>query len=93
MIKTLKVACVAAAALGSVAATTGSASAMPLAAVGSTATASADVQNVRLVCGPFRCFYRPGFGYGGFYRPGFAYRGFYGPRRFYGGYGWRRRYW
>ena len=40
---------------------------------------------VRWVCGPYRCFFRPGPRFYGGY-------GFYGPRRFYGGYGPRRFY-
>ena len=52
------------------------------------------VEQVRWVCGPYRCFWRPN------------YYGYYGPRPFVGGYygwhrgwhggwggGWRHRYW
>ena len=48
--------------------------------------AAAKPEAVRWVCGPYRCFFRPGprF-YGGGY-------GYYGPRRFYGGYGPGRFY-
>ncbi len=50
--------------------------------------ATSSVETVRLFCGPFRCFHRPGWRYGyghGFRRFGYGYRG-YGFRR----YGWRR---
>ena len=49
---------------------------------------ASNIESVRLVCGPFRCFRRPGwrYGYGYGFRPfGYGYRG-YGYRR----YGWRR---
>ena len=49
--------------------------------------AATGVESVRLVCGPFRCYRRPGwrYGYGYGFRPYGYYRG-YGYRR----YGWRR---
>jgi hypothetical protein len=55
---------------------------------------SGNIENVRWVCGPYRCWWRPGPSY--YYGPRF-YGGFYGPR-FYGpGYYGRRwggyRYW
>ncbi len=43
---------------------------------------------VRLVCGPYGCFYRPGprYFYGPrYYRPRYFGPRFYGPRPFYGG--------
>ena len=89
MVKSLKMTLVAAAALGGVAMASGSASAMPMAGLDkSAATVAGKVENVRWVCGPFRCFYRPGFygGYGGYGWRGYGWRGGYG-------YGWRRRWW
>jgi hypothetical protein len=71
------------------------ASAMPAAALGAaTSQAGTSAQEVRWVCGPYRCFWRPGPVVVGprFYGPGY---GFYGPRPYRGygyGYGrpWRR---
>ena len=62
----------------------------PVAALAASDAASS-VESVRLVCGPFRCFRRPGWRYGygyGFRRfgYGYGYRG-YGFRR-YGGRRW-----
>ena len=92
MIKSLKITLAAAAAMGGVALSGASASAMPVvgSAVAPAAEVHGNVQDVRLVCGPFRCFYRPGFyGYYG-YRPFYGRRFFWGPRyRYYG----RRFYW
>lgn len=71
----------------------GSASAMPLGALRPAADAvQIAPDNVRWVCGPYRCWWRPGPAYwGGPY-------GFYGGPRFYGPrfrYGWNgpRHYW
>lgn len=52
------------------------------------ATQSSGVENVRWVCGPYRCWWQPPRR---FYRP-YAY---YGPRRFYGRphYGYGPRHW
>ena len=78
--------------LGSFAFASG-ASAMPLAPLQPAAEAAqVGPENVALVCGPYRCFWRPGYGY---WRPHVYPRfGFYGPRPFrYGWYGPRRHYW
>jgi hypothetical protein len=78
---------VASAALLAGALTIGSAAAMP---VGGLAAAVNEVQpnaeNVRWVCGPYRCWWRPGpywvRPYGFYGRPWYRYRyGWYGPRR------------
>jgi hypothetical protein len=83
-------------ALGGVAASTGSASAMPngLALQGG-ASQSGQVEQVRLICDEYgRCFRRPNYGYGpryGYGRPGprYGFGGVYGgPRRG----GWDRGY-
>lgn len=57
--------------------------------VAQAAGAAANVDNVRWVCGPYRCVWRPNYyrPYG-VYRPYGAYRPYYGPRRY-----WHRRYW
>ncbi len=72
----------------------GSASAMPInGQLAATAPTATDAQQVRWVCGPYRCWWRPGY-YGYYGRP----YGFYGrPYGFYGrpwGWrgGWRRRW-
>jgi hypothetical protein len=73
----------AAAVLGSVA-LTGTASAMPNGLSSTSLATSSNVEHVRWVCGPYRCWWRPN--YWGAY-------GFYGPRRWWGprwGWGWRR---
>lgn len=70
----------------------GSASAMPLSGPASAAKAlSGDLQTIRWVCGPYRCWWRPNY----FYRPHYGFYGrpwWGGPRRhfayrhgFYGG--------
>jgi len=59
------------------------ASAMPISGLAPAANALAtDVQQAAWVCGPFRCWWRPGWGYG--------YRRYWGPRPYWG---WRRRWW
>lgn len=80
-LKTVLIATIAGGAImGSIA----SASAMPAAPLGVTAQATANVQEARYVCGPYRCFWRPNY---------YAY---YGPRPYYYGprwgyrRGWRR---
>jgi len=82
--RSVKYALVGLVALGASAA--GSASAMPMLPL---VQPSSNIENVRWVCGPFRCFWQPN--YYGYYSPGprFYYGG--GPR-FYGGWrrGWRR---
>jgi hypothetical protein len=63
----------------------GTASAMPLnGQLAATAPAATDAQQVRWVCGPYRCWWRPG----GYYYGGGPY---WGPRWGYGGWhgGWR----
>jgi hypothetical protein len=65
-----------------------SASAMPVSGLAPAAPQkTAHVQNVRWVCGPYRCFWRPGPVWWG---PG----RYWGPRRWgwRGGWGWRRRW-
>jgi hypothetical protein len=67
------------------------AAAMPAAPLGAAATATSNVQEARIVCGPYRCWRRPNYYgyYGGYYAPRPYY---YGPR-FYGpGWGYRRRW-
>jgi hypothetical protein len=50
-----------------------------------TARVADEIQNVRWVCGPYRCWWRPNY-YA--YAPGY----YYGPPRFYGyGYGYGPR--
>ena len=79
------------ASVGAITALSPSAYAMPFAPL---AAQNNTVENVRWVCGPFRCFWRPNY-YGayGFYGGGPR---FYGGRRYYGGWrggggrGWRR---
>jgi hypothetical protein len=73
--------------LGGAALFGGAASAMPIAPMTSTNTAS-NIEQVRWVCGPYRCWWRPNY-YGAY--------GFYGGPRYYGygprwGYhrGWHR---
>jgi hypothetical protein len=64
-------------ALGGAALAAGTASAMPIGLATNTDIAS-NIDQVRWVCGPYRCWNAPGYGYYG------------GPHRFYGGYGWHR---
>jgi hypothetical protein len=64
------------------------AAAMPAAPLGAAAAAASNVQEARVVCGPYRCWRRPNYYYGGYYGPPRPY--LYGPR-FYGpGWGYRR---
>jgi hypothetical protein len=60
------------------------ASAAPIAPI--TATTPANVQNVRWVCGPYRCWWQPN--YYGYYGYGYAPRPYYWRHRY-----WRRHYW
>ena len=77
----LKVVLVAATALGGASLVASTASAMPIGGLAAASNElSADIQDVRWVCGPFRCWWRPG-PYWGYRRWG------WGPRW---GYGWRR---
>ncbi|MGO9398770.1 MAG: hypothetical protein ACLP19_13175 [Xanthobacteraceae bacterium] len=67
----------------------GQASAMPangLASAATQAAATNGVQDVRYVCGPYRCWWTPGPYY---YGPRY-YNHYAGPRPYWG---WRRRYW
>jgi hypothetical protein len=66
-----------------------SASAMPIAPL--QGAVSSDVENVRWVCGPYRCWWRPNY----YYRPYAVYRPyrFYGYRAYGRPWGWRGRYW
>jgi len=84
--KNLKHALVAVAALGCLALTSAGASAMPRGLPSASAAWSSGVQDVRWVCGPYRCWWRPNW-YGGY--------GYYGPRPGWGwgwgrGWGWHR---
>ena len=88
MIARFKIACLAGFALAGVG-LVGSASAMPAQGLQHALATSVDgatLQDVRLVCPPFRPCYRvPGYGYGrpyGYYRP-YGYRPYYGRRFFY----------
>ena len=81
--RSLKIALVAATALGGVSLIAPAASAMPISELAPAANALAtDVQQAAWVCGPYRCWWRPGWGYG--------YRRWWGPRPYWG---WRRRWW
>lgn len=73
---------------GTMALGAGQASAMPALDHGlATTTQAAQVEQVRWVCGPYRCWWRPG--------PYWGPRPYWGWRRPYwgGGWGWRRRWW
>ena len=68
--------------------TAGTASAMPLNGLTSAATQTADgVQDVAYVCGPYRCWWRPGPYWGG--------GPYWGPRPYWGWHrwGWHRWGW
>ena len=81
--RSLKIALVAATALGGASLIAPAASAMPISGLAPAANARAtDVQQAAWVCGPYRCWWRPGWGYG--------YRRWWGPRPYWG---WRRRWW
>jgi hypothetical protein len=70
----------------------GTASAMPINGQLAATPAVTDAQQVRWVCGPYRCWWRPGYYYGGPYigpRWGYGWRGGYWHR----GWGWRGRRW
>ena len=102
MTLSIKLAAASAIALGGALYSAAPASAAPMLDPGVAHTsdlAGATPEAVRWVCGPYRCWWRPGprF-YGGYgYGPRFYGGGprFYGggPRFYGGGYGWRRRYW
>ena len=78
--KHLKYALAAAAAVSAVALASGSVSAMPNGLPSISSALSSNVEDVRLVCGPYRCWRRPGWYH--------AY-GYYGPRRHHW---WRHRW-
>jgi hypothetical protein len=84
----LKIAALAVTAVLSVSALGGSASAMPLSGLASVATQRADtVEQVRWVCGPFRCGWHPGPYWGGpYWRP--HYSSYWGWHRW----GWHRHW-
>ena len=74
---------------GLMAGTAGTASAMPInGQLATTAPATTGAQQVRWVCGPYRCWWRPGPVYWG--GPGWGPRPGWGWRR---GWGWRGRRW
>ena len=63
-----------------------SASALPINNLG-TIELGTEAQDIRWVCGPYRCWWRPNYYYGGY--------GYYGGPRYYrgwGGYGYRGGY-
>jgi hypothetical protein len=68
----------------------GTASAMPInGKLAATAPATTDAQQVRWVCGPYRCWWRPGgYYYGG--GPRWGYGGWNRPWGWHGG--WHRRW-
>jgi hypothetical protein len=88
----LKIAVLAVTAVLSVSALGGSASAMPLSGLASVATQRADtVEHVRLVCGPYRCWWHPGPYWGGqYWRPHYGYWGWH--RGGWRGWGWHRQW-
>jgi hypothetical protein len=91
----LKTALVAVATLGSVSLAAGSAAAMPVAGLAAAAKElSGDLQNVRWICGWYRCWWRPGFYYARpiYYRPVvvYAYPVYAYPAY---GWGWGRWWW
>jgi hypothetical protein len=88
----LNIAVLAVTAVLSVSALGGSASAMPLGGLASVATQRADtVEHVRLVCGPYRCWGRPGPYWGGpYWRPHYGYWGWH--RWGWRGWGWHRHW-
>jgi hypothetical protein len=68
-------------ALGASVALSGGAEAMPIGLPGSTSNQVSNVDQVRWVCGPWRCWWRPNY----YVAPAYAYYG-YGPRfGYYGG--------
>lgn len=60
-------------------------------------TQGSNIEQTRWVCGPYRCWWRPGYGYYG--RPHYWGGGYYGRPHYWGGYrphywgGYRRHYW
>jgi hypothetical protein len=80
-------------ALGGVAFSTGTASAMPV-AIPAQASQTSDVQQVALVCNEWgHCWHRPSFGYGyGYYHPHYWHPHYYGGWGYGGGYRWHPHY-
>jgi hypothetical protein len=63
--KTLKIALVAATALGGTCLISDSASAMPVSGLAAASKeTSSEIQDVRWVCGPYRCWWQPNYFYG-----------------------------
>jgi hypothetical protein len=84
----LKIALVAATALLGATFVSRSASAMPVGGLAAaTNELSAAIQNVRWVCGPYRCWWQPNYAYG-YWGPRFRY---WGPRAY--AYRWGHRRW
>jgi hypothetical protein len=70
---------------GTMALSAGPASAMPALDHGLATNQASQIEQVRWVCGPWGCRWRPNY-WGGY--------GFYRPRPYWGGgWGWRRRHW
>jgi hypothetical protein len=88
----LKIAALTTTAVLSVSALGSGASAMPLSGLASVATQQTDtVQHVSWVCGPYRCWWRPGPYWGGpYWRPHYGYWGW--PRWGWRGWGWHRHW-
>ncbi len=83
-----RLAAIAAVALTTGAATAAGAQAMPLGDLAAaSAAATHEATQVRWVCGPYRCWWRPNY----YYAPP-AYYGYYAPRRYYRWHGPRYRY-
>jgi hypothetical protein len=83
-----KVTLLAGAALCAAALAPASASALPAGGLAKAASELSDVQQVRWVCGPFRCWWRPGYGYYGAYAWGAPYG-----RPWWGGHFYGRPWW
>ncbi len=92
MLRMSKIAAVIAFAVGGLTLQAGGASALPVLdthpAQVVRAEAAPGVEQARIVCGPFRCFYRPGFYHRPFYGYGYGYHRHFG----YGGYGYHRHF-
>jgi hypothetical protein len=88
----LNIAALAITAVLSASALGGSASAMPLGGLASVPTQRVDtIEHVRWVCGPYRCWSRPGPYWGGpYWRPHYGYWGW--PRWGWRGWGWHRHW-
>ena len=88
----LNIAALAITAVLSASALGGSASAMPLGGLASVPTQRVDtIEHVRWVCGPYRCWWRPGPYWGGpNWRPHYGYWGWH--RWGWRGWGWHRHW-